>query len=399
MFAWRRSAVAVEVLVHVLRSRCGPRRTAGRCRDGAAHIAKSAFACDLIGHLVKPVAVREAQEDLEVCRIVALEARGPTPGSVMSSLLERARRGGRTASAAPPCGSARSGTAGSTGGGTGRAGRLACRRRTDRARRRPSRSAWPQHMKRVLGPTAARRFPEAVVAVARLEIARGSASNRAACPDRPAPVTSAEADEIGARQRARIVEREIGDQRHAVVLELAVADRALARRCARSTSGWSRNAQCEAMRGARCSQTYAGTSRAARSPSREHRRRRRASHSARPRQCAAVAVARPRRRDTRGRSGTAVSCASVEREVVGEDLDAEHDDVDVVEEVEVDVRHVERDRRPRRRRTSCRTCAMSSRRKTLIGDSPSLGRCAALPLPFAIEEALHVAAGRSTNSL
>ena len=83
------------------------------------------------------------------------------------------------------------------------------------------------HMKRVPGPAGALVVPEAVVAVALLEVAQVARRVRQRVATRAGAGDQAEADEIGARQRARVVHREVGHQRHAVVLDLAVADQAL----------------------------------------------------------------------------------------------------------------------------------------------------------------------------
>jgi hypothetical protein len=60
-----------------------------------------------------------------------------------------------------------------------------------------------------------------------------------------------QAGEVAATQGARIVHRQVGEQRHAVILDLPVADQALLASEWCSTSGRSRNSQCEEMHGAR----------------------------------------------------------------------------------------------------------------------------------------------------
>ena len=68
--------------------------------------------------------------------------------------------------------------------------------------------------------------PEAVVAVALLEVGQlrlGKGQQRRRCRPRARAGEQAQAHEVAARQRARLVQRQVGHDRHAVVLDLAEA--------------------------------------------------------------------------------------------------------------------------------------------------------------------------------
>ena len=121
---------------------------------------------------------------------------------------------------------------------------------------------------------------------------------------------------------------------------------------------------------------------------REHARRRvRATRRAQ-----AVAAACRRRPSTpgrRGRSGTACPAPASSVRSSAKTSTIEHDDVDVVEEVQVDVRDVERQRRVARRPETSRARARRRCGGTRASASRRAARAAA-PLAFAVEEALHV---------
>ena len=146
-------------------------------------------------------------------------------------------------------------------------------------------------------------MPVAVVAVALLEVARmrlghGSAVLVARRGD------EAEAHEVRPRQRARVVHGEIAHHRHAVELELAVAQRARSRRngaAPAAAAGTPSARRCTARGAASRSR---GSARAARG--RRWRAPRRSPPAIRPCACSARRCRRrARRSDRRGRSGTA----------------------------------------------------------------------------------------------
>ena len=180
-------------------------------------------ACACSRHFVKPVAMREAQKDLEVLPDRALEA------------LDRfARRRCRAASAPPPAGrrtsaarhseNARSGTAGSAGAETARARRfrgsqkiLGLRIADDDQRC----ARWPGS---ACSATARRRTRSGRSSSAVRNRPHGSPST-AALSHRSPPVTEPEPNEIVARHLARLVDRQQAHHRHSVILDLPIANR------------------------------------------------------------------------------------------------------------------------------------------------------------------------------
>ena len=104
----------------------------------------------------------------------------------------------------------------------------------------------------------------------------------------------------------------------------------------------------------------------------------------------ALALLRPSPPDRRGRSGTACPAPRSSEQVVGEDLDVQQHDVDVEEEVQVDVRDRQRDRRVARSARRSRTAATSWRRNTRIGESAAPAACGSRRSRLAVEESLHV---------
>ena len=194
----------------------------------------------------------------------------------------------------------------------------------------------------------------------------------------------AQADEIGAGQRARVVERQIGHQRHPVVLDLAIAQPpVVARGVGHHRLEQEGPVRRDARRAVLADVGEEGLA-LLRVGAHPH-----LAVGAQPLD-ARHAVQRPALRVPARRVAAAEAVQHLvrlrEREVVGADLDVEQHHVDVEEEVEVDVDDRERDRRVAAARGHAHrsdvTAAEHAHRRAAV----AVGGTAA-GAPFAIEEA------------